>query len=63
VISTFKIRAVVMAIEESNDLEEITIEELMRFLQVHEQWIQKNKTLSTTTNLDQALESNLTLTN
>jgi hypothetical protein len=52
-----------MAIEESNDLEEITIEELMRFLQVHEQWIQKNKTLSTTTNLDQALESNLTLTN
>jgi O-succinylbenzoate synthase len=52
-----------MTIEESKDLEKITIEELMGSLQVHEQHIQKYKAPPITTNLKQALESNLTLTN
>jgi gag-polypeptide of LTR copia-type/Zinc knuckle len=58
-----KFEHVVVAIEESKDLEKITIEELMWSLQVHEQRIQKNKAPPTTINLEQALESSLTLTN
>jgi hypothetical protein len=58
-----KFEHVVVAIEESKDLEKITIEELMGFLQVHEHRIQKIKAPPTTINLEQALESNFTLTN
>ncbi|KAA8549870.1 hypothetical protein F0562_001554 [Nyssa sinensis] len=46
------------AIEKSKDLETLTIEELMGSLQVHEQGMQKN---ASSTILEQALESKLTL--
>ena len=55
---TSKFEHVVAAIEESKNLEEISIEELLRSLQVHEQRMQK-KTGSII--LEQALESKLTL--
>jgi len=48
----------VAAVEESKNLEEISIEELLRFLQVHEQRMQKKTGFIV---LEQALESKLTL--
>jgi hypothetical protein len=53
-----KFEHVVVAIEESKDLENLTIEELLGSLQVHEQRMQKNANSGV---LEQALESKLTL--
>ena len=53
-----KFEHVVVAIEESKDLETLLIEELMGSLQVHEQHMEKN---SSPVIIDQALESKLTL--
>jgi hypothetical protein len=53
-----KFEHVVIAIEESKDLERLTIEELLGSLQVHEQRMQKN---ANSTVLEHALESKLTL--
>ena len=53
-----KFEHVVVAIEESRDLEILTIEELLGSLQVHEQRMQKKSCLGV---LEQALESKLTL--
>ena len=47
-----------VAIEESKDLETLSIEELMGSLQMHEQCIEKN---SSSVVIEQALESKLTL--
>ncbi|XXG89956.1 hypothetical protein AAC387_Pa12g1836 [Persea americana] len=55
---TTKFEHVVVAIEESKDLETLSIEEIMGSLQVHEQRMQKN---SGSMVLEQALESKLTL--
>ena len=55
---TSKLEHVVAAIEESKNLEEISIEELLGSLQIHEQRMQK-KTNSIV--LEQALELKLTL--
>ncbi|XP_059455046.1 uncharacterized protein LOC132185267 [Corylus avellana] len=51
---------IVLAIEESKDLENLTIEELLGSLQVHEQRMRKNANSGV---LEQALESKLTLNN
>jgi hypothetical protein len=53
-----KFEHIVVAIEESKDLENLTIEELLGSLQVHEQRMQKNANSGV---LEQALESKLTL--
>jgi hypothetical protein len=53
-----KFEHVVVAIEESKDLENLTIEELLGSLQVHEKRMQKNVTSGV---LEQALESKMTL--
>jgi hypothetical protein len=53
-----KFEHVVVAIEESKDLENLTIKELLGSLQVHEQRMQKNANSGV---LEQALESKLTL--
>jgi hypothetical protein len=53
-----KFEHVVVAIEESKDLEKLTIEELLGSLQVHEQRMQKNANSAV---LEHALESKLTL--
>ena len=53
-----KFEHVVVAIEESKDLETLLIEELMGSLQVHEQHMEKN---SSPVIIDQALESKSTL--
>ena len=54
---TTKFEHVIVAIEESKDLEKLSIEELMGSLQVHEQRTQKN----VGSMLEHALESKLTL--
>ena len=53
-----KFEHVMVAIEESKDLETLSIEELMGSLQMHEQCIEKN---SSSVVIEQALESKLTL--
>ncbi|KAJ0972576.1 hypothetical protein J5N97_020535 [Dioscorea zingiberensis] len=55
---TTKFEHVVVATEESKDLDTLPVEELMGSLQVHEQRMQKN---NTSTTVEQALESKLTL--
>ena len=55
---TSKFEHVVAAIEESKNLEEISIEKLLGSLQVHEQHMQKKTGFIV---LEQALESKLTL--
>lgn len=55
---TTQFEHVVVAIEESKDLENLSIDELMGSLQVHEQRMQKN---SIPNGVEQALESKLTL--
>ena len=55
-----KFEHVVVAIEESKDLETPSIKVLMGSLQVHEQHIEKKKKSSSTV-IEQALESKLTL--
>ena len=57
---TSKFEHVVAAIEESKNLEEISIEELLRSLQVHEQRMKKKVSSIV---LEQVLESTLTLSN
>ena len=53
-----KFEHVVVAIEDSKDLETLSIEELMGSLEVHEQRMEKN---SSSFVIEQALESKLTL--
>ena len=53
-----KFEHVVVAIEESKDLETLSIEELIGSLEVHEQRMEKN---SSSFVIEQALESKLTL--
>ena len=53
-----KFEHVVVAIEESKDMETLSIEELMGFLEVHEQRMEK---YSSSIVIEQALESKLTL--
>ena len=57
---TSKFEYMVVAIEESNNLEEISIQELLGSLQVHEQCMQKKTSYIM---LKQALESKLSLNN
>ena len=53
-----KFEHVVVAIEESKDLETLSNEELMRSLEVHKQRMEKNSSFVV---IEQALESKLTL--